>query len=82
MAELIFDEDYTGPRYVYAMTHRPPGIGCQPDGRIIGADNPQNHPDPRAVYGTITYPRQLTEQEVYAYELLPIAPKGWGSVEA
>jgi len=34
------------------------------------------------VYGTITYPRQLTEQEVYAYELLPIAPKGWGSVEA
>jgi hypothetical protein len=63
---LIFDEDYTGPRWTYAMAHRPPGIGCQPDGRIIGADKPK---DERGFYGTIQYDRELTDQEVYRFEL-------------
>ena len=68
----IFDEDYTGPRWMYGMVNRPPCYGCQPDGRIVGADRPNDHPDPRVHHRTISYPRPLTADEIYRYELLPI----------
>lgn len=70
---LIFDDEYTGPRWVYGLTHRPAGIGCQPDGRIVGADKPSNQPDPRVLFDTIEYTRPLTDHEVYSYELLPVS---------
>jgi defence-against-restriction DarA-like protein len=74
--EMIFTEDYTGPRWTYGMTHRPPAIGCQPDGRIIGADR---RDDPRALFGTIQYARELTVKEIEGYELLPLGRSEDGS---
>jgi hypothetical protein len=67
--ELIFDEDYTGPRWTYGLTHRPAGIGCQPHGRIVGADRKN---DTRTLFGSIQYPRELTQVEIEGYELLPL----------
>jgi Defence against restriction A C-terminal len=62
---LVFDEDYTGPRWVYGLVLRPAGIGCQPDGRIIGGDKRDARTgDSRVRHGTIEYPRELTELEI------------------
>jgi len=66
---MIFDEDYNGPRWKYAMTHRPPMIACQPDGRIIGADRRPDPVYPSYPFGTIQYPRKLTAQEIASFEL-------------
>lgn len=60
--------EYRGARWRYGMTHRPPGYAHNPHGRIIGADQPS--PCPCAPFGTIDYPRQLTDQELYSYELI------------
>lgn len=69
---IVYTEDYRGPRFVYGMVNRPPMYGTVPDGRIVGADNPDAQPDPRVRHGTVSYPRRLTAREVYAFELLPI----------
>ena len=65
MNDIVFDEDYTGPRYTYGMIYRPLQIGAQPKGYIIGSL--REHPDYR--HGTIQYPRQLSEDEIKSYEL-------------
>jgi hypothetical protein len=65
MSPIVFTEDHTGPRYTYGFTNRPPGVGCQPDGAIIGTD--ADHPNFR--WGTRQWPRRLTDHEVYAFEL-------------
>jgi hypothetical protein len=70
--QLIFTEDYTGPRFTYGCMHRPPGLASVPVGRIIGADKRTEQPDPRVLHGTIQYARPLTEAEIDGYELLPI----------
>ena len=68
--EQRFDDTYDGPRWRYGMTHRPPAIGCQPEGRIILADRKvlvDGHPN--VIFGTIEYARELTPKEIEAYEL-------------
>lgn len=63
---LIFDDEYRGPRYRYGLIARPPSIGAVPPGYIIGSERKST--DFR--FGTIDYPRRLTDEEVYRYELV------------
>lgn len=77
--ERIFSEDYTGPRYTYGLRNRPLDIGTAPKGYIIGSNGPAVG---RARNGTIQYPRQLTKDEIYDYELevmeeIPATPAGF-----
>ncbi len=66
--EHIFDDTYTGPRFKYGCTYRPPFNGGAPDGMIIFAD--KKHPD--FDYGTIEYPFELTAEQISRYELIPV----------
>ena len=69
--ERIYSDEYTGPRWTYALRYRPMQIGAQPAGYIIGSDGPAVG---RARYGTIQYPRQLSPDEVYSFELEEVTP--------
>ena len=62
----IFSADYAGPRFTYGLRNRPLDIGTAPKGYIIGSDGPAVG---RARWGTIQYPRQLTPDEIYNFEL-------------
>lgn len=67
--DLVFNDTYEGPRFTYGLQYRPAAAYNIPDGRIIWADKP--HPKfPR--FGTVQYPRQLSEQEVKGFELVPV----------
>ena len=54
--------------YTYYCRLRPPSIGCQPKGTIsinydmITIDN-------REYWGSVTYNRPLTDEEIYNYDL-------------
>ena len=65
----VFDDDYTGPRWTYGLVNRPMQIGAQPKGYIVGSER-------RSVefknFGTVQYPRQLTDEEIAGYELKPV----------
>ena len=62
----VFDADYTGPRFTYGMRNRPLQIGAQPKGFIIDSLRDSD----KFKFGTIQYPRQLTDKEVYDFELV------------
>jgi hypothetical protein len=62
----IFHADYTGPRWTYGLRNRPLALGAAPRDYIIGSDGPAVG---RARWGTIQYPRQLSSDEIYDYEL-------------
>ena len=64
--ERVFDADYTGPRWTYGMRNRPVGLGAAPKGYIIGSGGPAQG---RARNGTIQYPRELTGDELYQFEM-------------
>jgi len=66
--KTVFDSDYTGPRFTYGMKYRPLSIGAQPKGYII--DSYRDSDEFR--HGKIQYPRQLTKEEVYDFELTPV----------
>ena len=66
----VFSDEYTGPRWTYGLRNRPMGIGAQPKGFIIGSEGPAVG---RARHGTIQYPRELTADELYDFELELIA---------
>ena len=65
-AMTLFHDDYTGPRYTYGLRNRPLCLGTAPKGYIIGSDGEATG---RARWGTIQYPRPLTPDEIYDYEL-------------
>jgi hypothetical protein len=44
-------------------------IGCTPKGRIVGGDRCPDPMYPRYPFGTIQYPRKLTDAEVEGFEL-------------
>lgn len=67
--KTLFDDEYTGPRFTYGMIFRPASIGTVPDGRIV--DSNKSSPD-FPVFGTIDYPRELTEDELYRFELIKV----------
>lgn len=58
--------DYKGPRWTYGLRYRPMQIGAQPRDWIISSDGPVTE---RYRFGTIQYPRQLTEEELRVYEM-------------
>ena len=70
----VFDEEYFGYRWRYGLDHRPPGIGCVPRGRVIGADRP--HRD--WPFGYVDYACELSAEDVAAYELHPLGRFGPG----
>ena len=66
-----YTEDWTGPRYKYGYTNRPFAMSHQPKGYIIGSvDELAIIPEKRVRWGTIEYPFQLSEHEVYSFELV------------
>lgn len=65
MARFEIDEEYEGPRWTYGLKFRPMMMGAQPKGHVIGSE--RDHPDWR--YGTVQYPRALTDEEMYNFEL-------------
>lgn len=67
--KALFDNEYTGKRFTYGMTFRPASVGTVSDGRII--DSTKSSPDFPA-FGTIDYPRELTENELYQFELVKV----------
>ncbi|MGB9661361.1 MAG: hypothetical protein ACPL5F_05000 [Moorellaceae bacterium] len=63
---LIWDDEYQGPRYRYGLQYRPPSLGAVPSGYILGSERPH----PKFHFGTLDYPRKLTEDEVLNYQLV------------
>lgn len=70
MTEILFHNSYTGSRFTYGCRNRPPMYACIPNGHIVGSEQPHN----LFSFGTIDYPRELTEQETKSYELTLLAP--------
>lgn len=50
--------------YWYEMMARPIGVGCQPKG-FVDFDDDKGH------YWVVAYTRELTEDELYEYEMKP-----------
>ena len=69
MPKMLFDDDYTGPRYTYGLTYRPLARFAVPDGWVIDSSRP--HSD-YPTFGVVDYPRPLTEQELYRYDMILI----------
>jgi hypothetical protein len=71
----VFTEDYAGPRFKYGFINRPLMIGTAPKGFIIGSYKENDKPETakgRARWGTVEYPFPLSDDDVYAYELLDL----------
>lgn len=66
--EFIYDDEYDGPRWRYGLTYRPPSGSSLPSGWIIWSDRKSS----KFAHGTIEYPRELTPQEIAAYELVDL----------
>lgn len=60
-----WDDTYKGPRWTYGLRYRPLGYGTAPQDYIIHSDRTSAE----FRFGTIDYPRELTEAEVAAYQL-------------
>lgn len=66
-------------KHTYYMTQRPFSIGAQPKDGLVEAEDFDGKKyiediDSRA-WSRIVYDRELTEQEIYQYELVPAEPK-------
>lgn len=55
----IWDDEYTGPRWKYGLSYRPVGYAQVPSGWIIKSNRP--HAEFR--FGTVDWPRELTDLE-------------------
>ena len=66
----VWHDKYTGTRWQYGLTNRPPSGGAVPPGFIIGSYRPDS---PKFQHGTLDYPFALTEAEAEGYELTFIA---------
>lgn len=68
-----FAEDWTGPCFRYGYRNRPYAMAHQPKGYIIGSVDEDARDVAKGVrWGTIEYPFQLAEHEVYAFELVEL----------
>ena len=68
MPEIVWDDEYTGPRWRYGMVYRPYTGANIPAGWIIQSIRP----DPRFRFGTVDYPFELTPDQVRHAELVPV----------
>ncbi len=65
-SDILFDEDYTGPRFTYGLRYRPLARFAVPDGWIIGSN--KDHPEfPN--FGIVDYPFELSDKQLHSYEL-------------
>ena len=55
--------------FYYGMKYRPFGIGCQPRG-FVNVIEAQKNID--GYYSIVVYERELTETEIYGYELIKV----------
>lgn len=55
--------------YTYYCRLRPPGPGCQPRKGLVEINYNSTTVNNREYWGSITYNRQLTEQEIFNYDL-------------
>lgn len=60
-----FDDEYTGPRWRFGAIYRRVTFFTAPNDFIVGSGRP--HPEFR--FGTVDYPRQLSDEEAAAYQL-------------
>jgi hypothetical protein len=66
-APLLFSDEYDGPRWTYGLTYRPLSTATVPKGWLIDFAKPV--PNAGFAFGTVDYPRELTPEEVRAFEL-------------
>lgn len=59
-AAPIWSDEYTGPRWTYGLTYRPLAYAQIPSGWLIKSDRAH----PAFKFGTVDYPRELSELEV------------------
>lgn len=55
--------------YTYYYRLRQPGIGCQPKNGLIEIDYNSVNIGNREYWGSVTYNRPLTDEEIYSYDL-------------
>lgn len=73
--DYFYDEEYDGPRYYYGCK-RPIGVGNYPSAGLVIQTPPPVYA-PYKPYGIIlTYARPLSDQEIAAYELVPVDKDG------
>src|SRR5207245_5484967 len=72
MTAIIWSDEYIGDRWTYGLTYRPliAGVANVPAGWLLGSDRPH----PSFPFGTVQFPRPLTEREVQAFELTEVQP--------
>lgn len=63
---ILYDDEFTGPRYRYGLHSRPLSPGAVPKGFIVHSDRP--HPDFR--HGTLDYPVKLPDDRADNFELV------------
>jgi hypothetical protein len=66
MSIHIFDDEYTGPRFTYGCTIRPPARFSIPEGYICDSQRD----NPRFRYGTVDYPAPITQEEADHYDMI------------
>jgi hypothetical protein len=64
--KALQDESKT---YTYYCRLRPPFIGCQPRNGLIETNCNEIEHNSRNYWGTVIYNRELTESELYDYDL-------------
>ena len=55
--------------YVYGTRLRPPDIGCVPKTGLVGLDFNEFESDGRHYWGTASYCRELTKEELEYYDM-------------
>ena len=62
---ILFDDEYTGPRWTYGLTFRPLMIATTPKGWIVGSlrDSEEFR------HGMVDFPFELSEDQCQSYEL-------------
>lgn len=58
-----------GKTYTYYCRFRPPAPGCQPKKGLIDIEHNFITINNYKYWGSVTYNRQLTEQEIFNYDL-------------
>lgn len=71
---MLWDEEFKGPRWRYGLQFRPLGFAQVPDGWVLKSERPDSR---FPTFGTVAYPRELTERETYGFNLVLIeTPEG------
>lgn len=64
--DVLYHDTYSGPRWSYGLTYRPLGLATVPKGWIVFS----HRQDPRFAFGVLDWPRELTPDEIEAFELV------------